>query len=68
MQPISSKVHHLSSLSIPSRIQKEADESKPRVRKKLLDMMVEHRRTHQDPPTQDTPRSDSLVERLVSLS
>ena len=68
MQPISNKTHLLTNLYISPRIKKEADESKPRVRKKLQEYMVKHRSGHQKDLAQGTPRSDSLAENLIFLS
>ena len=68
MQPISKKLHLLSTLYVSPRIKKEARESKPRVRKELLEHMAKLRDDQQKDRDQGTPRSDSLVEKLVLLS
>ena len=68
MQPISNILHLLRTLFISPRIKKEAKESKPRVRKKLLEHIAKRRDDQQKDRDQGTPRSDSPVEKLALLS
>ena len=68
MQPISNKAHLLTNPYISPRIKKEADESKPRVRKKLQEHMMKQRYDGPKDRDRGTPRSDSLVEKLILLS
>ena len=66
MQPISTKRHPQTTLSISPRTLKEAEESKPRVRLKLQEFMMKHQKNQAR--EQDALRSDSLVEQLVLLN
>lgn len=68
MQPISNNLLFLTSQYVSPRIKKEAKESKPRVRRKLLEEMVKLRDVQQKDRDQGAPRSDSLVDELVHLS